>query len=156
MGGVNTVEMSSANWCLLAGASAPAGASNHIVRPIVAATTSQHREEVMEMPRPAAISLALLQRVEQVSDQMAVAMSDGVMDRSEQMQIARGIAGIGFRAERVHANLTFIDRALHGDGIDGRWFRQMARQEVRDRQYMQPVDDDDPEPDGPAGMARAA
>ena len=89
------------------------------------------------------------------SDLLAEVSRDGVVTPEEMAQLTRRFRALDRTIARVHTSLGFARRLMEGDGIDSPWTQQMLRQDRKDRLRVV-VRNDDPEPDGPAGMKRAA
>lgn len=108
------------------------------------------------MSRPAIITLALVEGVENYSALLTEASKDGVIDPEEQQRLIRAYRPIVRKVERLHAGVQFVGRALTGKGIDSPWFDRQWREDRKDRLYLVQSRNDDPDPDGPGGQKRAA
>jgi hypothetical protein len=109
------------------------------------------------MPRPVSASQSPLECVERLCDQWARAVADGVIDPDEQRQIERTLRSLFGRMSRLHVSVAFAVLALQGDGVDGEWINRKWKEYHSDRSYLHlmSMEDDDPEPSGPAAMKAA-
>ncbi len=108
------------------------------------------------MSRPAIITLALVEGVENYSALLTEVSRDGVIDPEEQQRLIRAYRPIVRKVERLHAGVQFVGRALTGKGIDSPWFDRQWREDRKDRLYLVQSRNDDPDPDGPEPAKRKA
>jgi hypothetical protein len=126
--------------------------TNDMMRPPVADMTSHRKEN--PLGRPALITRRHVDQLEDYGDLLKEVMADGHVDRAEQRLLVLRFAPIESDGQLIHESASFIDRAMHGDGVRAPWFRQMAREHARLRLV---VDNTEPDPPGaPAGMKKAA
>ncbi len=108
------------------------------------------------MPRPALVSLSLLEGIEAYDHLLTRAASDGVIDVDEMRQLARAFRPLRRKCARLHDSLSFVDMAIHGNGIDGEWFGRRVKEDMKARLYLVQPEDEGPEPSGPAAAQREA
>ena len=127
---------------------------SEIVRPRWA-NAYKRMERSSSVGRQGAITSPLVDRVERLRDRFRVITRDGVVDLTEQAEIAHELAQMEPEAHRVHRSLRFVSLAIQGDGIDSAWFERQRRADIHDRLYLVTPEDDGPEPGAP-GAAMSA
>jgi hypothetical protein len=125
-------------------------------------TVAAHRTDVtsrrkeFSLSRPALISLSLVECVDAYEELLAEVVSDGRIEPDEARSLVRRFRPIRQKCGRLHSGLVFVDRAIHGDGIDSPWFERKRTEDLRDRLYLVRSEDPDPTPAGPAAAQKKA